>query len=795
MANKPTLYKIGTIVPQKWMSEKEKGLAATQPAIEYIVSYILDRIPTKRSAPRVSPKSPGDMVLLLKSGTGSGKSTTVAPAIFQKQECAIAVTQPRILTTVEITHDILKYNPSLQLGANIGYQTGVMRHKAIKKKGINFMTVGVLLQQFITRGIDAIATAYSIIIIDEVHEKSLETETIMYYLKLMITDHWNNVCPLIILTSATFDEKKFQSYFQIPAYNYIEVSGFSYPIRDVWPKYPIRNYMSETLRLVKHLHMNGTDDFTKQQRDIIIFVKGATDINYLLDELTKLNEDAQMVKKAGLIYPLGLNREIFVESGKRYTDIMVPIDTVKVGKTKPTRRVIIATNVAETGVTIETLKYCIDTGFFINVWNDGVFNTEVISAAPVTKFMATQRRGRVGRKAPGEWYPLYTKDLFDLLENDQPAKFVTTDISSAILNMIITQTHTVFTEAISPGEPSELFDIFTDSSQYMSRHHHIQEKTAGLYRVQSESKWNPYSLDLLESPSVDSLYLALDKLNILGFIDNNFQPTMMGCMANQLRKISPESIRMIFAGYSYGANVLDLITIASFIEVGEIGIFSAPKYKRQPFIPSCLEQYGKLAFKILWACEFIEYIWIWNSFMKKINTLLKSKRATIVNELGKWCDDHSLRLSGLYDVVARRDELIANFIVLDLNPFYNGLTLERGTYNLEDIVCKDMNLGIAEIQKIKRSIVDGFRMNICRWDPHSQKYLNMYKHIPVSVDSQLVRPPIVNDVPAGQPYMIIVSDIVLRQKHGSDMYEYVISGPISILDGFVQLDENMLFTI
>jgi hypothetical protein len=823
---KPTLYKVGAIIEQKWMKTSDKLAITNRSAIDYIVDYVLDRITLGRRSAKLKPKSPGDTLLLLKSGTGSGKSTVIAPSIFKKQECSIIVTQPRVLTTVEITHDILRYNSNLTLGDNIGYQTGVVKRRPMKRKGINFVTTGVLLQQFITKGILWISETYNVIIIDEVHEKSLDIETLLYYIKQMTLKYWDNrTFPVIILMSATFNERLYQSYFNIPKENYIEVEGFSFPIQEIWLRHDSQNYMQSAIEWVRKIHITEQQDLKKQQRDIIIFVKGAADITYLTDEIWKLNNDIQLVQKSGYIYPLGLNREIFIENGKRYNDIMQQIEDVKVNecdaelrkckeltKIKPSRRVIISTNVAETGVTIDTLAHCIDTGYYLNAWYDSIFCSEVMTSSPITKFMATQRKGRVGRKAAGKSYRLYTQETYESLLEDQPSKLITSDITISILNLIISETDSKFAEEEFPDRfnENELYDPFIEASERALIERPMTDKTtvehdnqytleetkntrfAGKYRVSSKDTWGPHKLDLIELPSADSLFTSLDKLLMLGFIDDNFKPTLMGCMAEKLRKISSESIRMIFAGYAYGANILDLITIAAFIEVGWTNVSKLHRYKYQPRIPiNTAGNSGKIASKVLWACDFIEYLWIWDDFCAIVEKIIKSRKKNVINELLEWAILNKMNFNGLLEVVTRRDELIANFITCDMNPFYNGLGLIRGTYNLARIMSEDSKLGISEITKIKRCLLDGYRMFVCRWNPKIQSYESVYKHIPVHIDHYLTRPITIGDEQV-RPKTLITSGIIMRQKYQSDMYEYISNDAVSVLDGFVSLDESLV---
>jgi hypothetical protein len=203
--------------------------------------------------------------------------------------------------------------------------------------------------------------------------------------------------------------------------------------------------------------------------------------------------------------------------------------------------VIFTTTFAETGITIDGLKYCIDTGVSLQVNFNPVFNATRIANRAVSQDMAVQRRGRVGRKAPGVWYPIYTKAMFESMLVSKYPDILRTDISELLLGVIVAEHN----KAASAGTPFS-FDV-TD-------------------------------LDIMGYPSTDAFEYTLHKLTHLGFITSTPEiygpkqgatiPTHLGALATKIAKISLENSRMILAGYYWGANVRDLITIAAFIEVG-----------------------------------------------------------------------------------------------------------------------------------------------------------------------------------------------------------------------------------
>ena len=861
--SKPTLFQKGKVVPKKWMSTSQKNKLQNQEAIEFIMDHIKDRIPLKRGLPpKVKIKKPGDLVLLLKSGTGSGKSTTIAPQLFlnyfQTDRRNIAITQPRVLTAVDIPQDIVKYYDDLRMEDNIGYQTGVISKKPIK--GIIFMTVGVLVQQLKTMEPEHFLKKYSFILIDEVHERSIDVDLALYHMKTFLEKYYKEPgCPMLILMSATFEPKKFMNYFNVPKENVIEVSGRTYPIEKNYSKYDVSNDIYYAFDVVERLHIENLENDLKltdkeknseDMRDILIFVQGGKEIKALIEMLEEFNrlildkknlkelkdyikgkpplEEVAKIdpnKKGGkekperfYIAPVALNSQNFKKGGKEYQDLFANINHLRIpikefdAKTKqhkiikyvkPVRRVIVATNIAETGVTIDTLKYCVDTGFVKMAEFNPEYSSDVLTDQPITKGMADQRAGRVGRKAPGIWYGCYTKDTYNQMQEDQYPQIITSEITENLLSSIILETEAKLLDY----KPSEI-PIFKNKVNKSSKEKkeidyfkiHIGEQR--LYDFVIPKKFNIASLDFMEFPSISSINYSLEKLHTLGFIDDEQSPTYFGYIADKIRKIPLESIRMIIAGYQNKANVLDLITIASCLMVGwrSIGPFRNKYKPRNPFNVS--EEEALSYYRYFVGDEFIEYIFIWNDFMKSIDKMgesarRKSKKKLSVNFIKNWCKENGFRYRGLLRVIETRDEIIENLILLGINPYYNGLGLRRGTYNLTEIVRRNKKEGLEEIKKIKKCIYEGYRLNLSTWNPIIKKYVLDFKQIPLTIkDSVLIKPVSASEeeIEQERPMKIIVSGIIIMPKpFDSNMYEYSVKDSISILDSFINIDEGFLF--
>lgn len=873
----PTLLGKGAIVPQKWMNQIEKRKAANQISLDFILDFIAERTPARRhQKPKIMSKSIGDKVILLKSGTGSGKSTTLPPGLFRRfhdfLHKTIGVTEPRRLTAETIPYDILRYNSDFQMEKNIGFRTSLVSKRPAS--GILFMTEGILLQHFKTLTDEEFIRKYMFIIIDEFHTRSMEIDSLLFYAKRFFERNYDNPdCPILILMSATFEKETYVKYYGVPTKNYIEVQGRAYKREFNFEIHPVNNWLERVTELVKQIHTSdegltdvgiikrNIDDKKEDEyipadvvaididignidvsRDILIFVQGQAQIDAVLYNLHLLNLDKDFIK-GGYIRPIGLTSAVYHEGGEAYQSLLNPIENVTVQlldmkndrrggyssfinehddeyiggaglktavwqsqRHNVTRRVTAATNVAETGITIDTLKYCIDTGFVFDVEFNSTFGSKMIMTKNVTKGSAEQRAGRVGRKAPGVVFPLYTKDLHDMFLKDQHPQIIIKEFTPNILSSIINETESELEEVpinIAENTPN-------DESIYM---HSNNIK----YKLVYAKSFNALSLDYLSYPAADAIQYALEKLYMLGFItqkgstlapsknrcNGEIVPTIMGYFADKLRHMSIENKRMVLAGYRYGCNVLDLITIASFLEIGWRNI--AQKIDRRKFTPmNPLNLKTKeeiiLTSKLFFADEFIEYLWIWLLFMEQLDKLgasnLKKKtNNSFISSITKWAEDNGLVYNSLVHVIRKRDENMESFLFNGLNIFYNGLDLARGTYNLLDIIRNNRAAGMEEIKKIKHCIYEGYRLNVATYDRNLRSYVLDYKKTPLAmVGSPLITPlPFEDGIEQTRPKKIIVSDIMVRANFLTPgLYSFMSGDCIAVLDGFIVIDDNFI---
>ena len=487
----PTLLEKGKIKLYEY-KEYSKKYVDNLIGIDFISEYIKNLISR-------TPETSGDRVIILKSATGSGKSTVIAPRLYKDitshSKKNIAITQPRVLTAIDISLGLPKYSTWMTLDENLGYQTGNYK-RLPAENGVIFMTIGILVQQLNVMEIDDFIDKYQIIMIDEAHERDINIDSSISTLKLLLEDHWDNPnFPIILIMSATLDVNLFKNYFKTPAKNIIEVSGRQHTIHHNYVNNTVHNYIMYASYKSLHIHLNNPADLNDSVRDIIIFVDGMATINKVIKYIEGYNHKlyhleqnegldlSQCIEKMkdfindrinvsfkaplpvkyggneetktqypSYVLPIILNRQQFSKGDIEYRNLYshiysttVPIYSFDkktgkktfVGTKTPTRRIIIATNIAETGITIDTLKYCIENGFSINSEFNPEYGIYGILSKPINLSGQKQRVGRVGRVAEGYSYTSYSKKTLECMNKSALSKFISDDITEVLLNIII----------------------------------------------------------------------------------------------------------------------------------------------------------------------------------------------------------------------------------------------------------------------------------------------------------------------------------------------------------------------
>ncbi|ESR62699.1 hypothetical protein CICLE_v10014624mg [Citrus x clementina] len=338
--------------------------------------------------------------------TGSGKTTQI-PQYLKEAGWAdggrvIACTQPRRLAVQAVASRVAE-----EMGVKVGEEVGyTIRFEDFTNKdltAIKFLTDGVLLREMMD---DPLLTKYSVIMVDEAHERSISTDILLGLLK-KIQRRRSDL--RLIISSATIEAKSMSAFFHArkgrrglegvelvprlePAILSVEGRGFNVQIHYV--EEPVSDYVQAAVSTVLLIHDK------EPPGDILVFLTGQDDIDATIQLLT---EEARTSKKnsSGLIIlPLysGLSRA-------EQEQVFSPTPRGK-------RKVVISTNIAETSLTLEGIVYVVDSGFSKQRFYNPISDIENLVVAPISKASARQRAGRAGRVRPGKCYRLYTEEYF-----------------------------------------------------------------------------------------------------------------------------------------------------------------------------------------------------------------------------------------------------------------------------------------------------------------------------------------------------------------------------------------------
>lgn len=356
-----------------------------------------------------------NQVIVVQSPTGSGKTTQI-PVILHEagfsENGIIAVTQPRRIAALSVSEFIAR-----QLGTTypglVGYKMRFEDFTDSTTK-IKIMTDGILLQEM---KLDPLMSNYSVIMVDEAHERSLTIDFVLGLLKRCLEVRKDLK---IIVSSATMNAEAFSDYFGGCPIVTIETS--TYPVTLVYdpPEIPAST-LSEAANDAMLLKIEQAVDRVMdngEEGGILIFLPGEKAIH---DCVARLSQG----RHSHRLFILPLYGRLPKEEQEN-----VFMDAPR-GKTK----VIVSTNIAETSVTIDGITTVIDSGLAkLNFYNPSTFTSSLVET-PVSRASCMQRKGRAGRTGPGTCYRLYPKADFERREEYTTEEIFRTDLSEVILRM------------------------------------------------------------------------------------------------------------------------------------------------------------------------------------------------------------------------------------------------------------------------------------------------------------------------------------------------------------------------
>ena len=351
-----------------------------------------------------------NQVTIICGETGSGKTTQLPKICLELGRGAaglIGHTQPRRLAARSVAERIAEELKS-EIGSTVGYKVRFTDHTS-RDACVKLMTDGILLAE---TQIDRYLAAYDTIIIDEAHERSLNIDFLLGYLKQLLPRRPDLK---VIITSATIDAERFSQHFNgAPV---LEVSGRTYPVEILYRPLTSKDEDDAEVELTDAI-VDAADELARYgEGDILVFLPGEREIREAAEALRK-----STLRRNDEILPLfarlshAEQHKIFHPSGAK-------------------RRIVLATNVAETSLTVPGIKYVIDTGLARVKRYSARAKVEQLHVEKISQAAARQRSGRCGRVSAGVCIRLFSEEDFNSRTEFTDPEIVRSNLAAVILRM------------------------------------------------------------------------------------------------------------------------------------------------------------------------------------------------------------------------------------------------------------------------------------------------------------------------------------------------------------------------
>uniref|UniRef100_A0A1J3JZS7 RNA helicase n=2 Tax=Noccaea caerulescens TaxID=107243 RepID=A0A1J3JZS7_NOCCA len=445
-----------------------------------------------------------NQVLVVIGETGSGKTTQVTQYLAESgytTKGKIGCTQPRRVAAMSVAKRVAE-EFGCRLGEEVGY---AIRFEDCTGPDtvIKYMTDGMLLREIL---IDENLSQYSVIMLDEAHERTIHTDVLFGLLKKLLK---RRLDLRLIVTSATLDAEKFSGYFF--NCNIFTIPGRTFPVEILYTKQPETDYLDAALITVLQIHL------TEPEGDILLFLTGQEEIDSACQSLYERMKN--LGKNVPELIILPVYSALPSEMQSRIFDPPPP----------GTRKVVVATNIAEASLTIDGIYYVVDPGFAKqNVYNPKQ-GLESLVITPISQASAKQRAGRAGRTGPGKCYRLYTESAY---RNEMPPTSIP-EIQRINLGMTT-----------------------------------LTMKAMGINDL--------LSFDFMDPPQPQALISAMEQLYSLGALDEEGLLTKLGRKMAEF-PLEPPLSKMLLASVDLGCSD-EILTMIAMIQTGNI--FYRPREKQ-----------------------------------------------------------------------------------------------------------------------------------------------------------------------------------------------------------------------
>ena len=445
-----------------------------------------------------------NQILIVIGETGSGKTTQITQYLAEAgftSRGKIGATEPRRVAAMSVAKRVAE-EFGCRLGQEVGY-TIRFEDCTGPETNIKYMTDGMLLRECL---MDLDLKNYSVVMLDEAHERTIHTDVLFGLLKQAVGRRPDLK---LIVTSATLDAVKFSQYFfEAPIFT---IPGRTFEVEVMYTKDPETDYLDAALITVMQIHLH------EPPGDILLFLTGQEEIDTACEILYERMKSLGPEVPELIILPV-------------YSALPSEMQTRIFEPAPPgSRKVVIATNIAETSLTIDGIYYVVDPGFVKQKVYNSKTGMDSLIVTPISQAAAKQRAGRGGRTGPGKCYRLYTERAYrdEMLPTPVP-EIQRTNLATTVLQL----------------------------------------KTMGINDL--------LHFDFMDAPPVESLIMALESLHSLSALDNEGLLTRLGRRMAEF-PLEPNLSKMLIMSVHLQCSD-EILTIVSMLSVQNV--FYRPKDKQ-----------------------------------------------------------------------------------------------------------------------------------------------------------------------------------------------------------------------
>ena len=409
------MNKIGILDPD---GEKDNPLTTAPYSDEYKrLATMWRTFPAYDRATEAIETIKNNQVILITSGTGSGKTVLIPKYVLHSMnyDARIAITLPKQIIAKSAA-EFAAQTLDVKLGEEVGYQyKGSDRGAKGSKTKLLYATDGTIVARLLN---DPLLNEFNAVIIDEAHERKVQIDFLLYLLKEPLLHRPDFK---LVIMSATVNSEIFASYFTSFKFKELDIGGqTNYPITSIFTDEPVskNEYIEKGIKIIKTLLLN------KEDTDAILFF--VTSINETFDVCKQIREHDDSIFCVEMYAGMDSEKQDLAQDKSKFIE-----------STKKTRKLVVSTNVAESSLTVDGVKYVIDSGYELLSWFDPEKRAKILNKQLITHAQAKQRMGRSGRTGPGICYHLYTQMEFDRLMKRFPEPNIrTSDITSECMNLL-----------------------------------------------------------------------------------------------------------------------------------------------------------------------------------------------------------------------------------------------------------------------------------------------------------------------------------------------------------------------